>query len=123
MLPDTWTLGASRLYEKVDADPTLYKDGDSPRALPATLSVQHSAGKGGSPVRHLIQIRRPIKDATNAYTGEYVTINCTVTYPNVAYGETQVNEAALDMAFALGEIAAGVIVMSENLTLVLDGHN
>lgn len=122
MLPDSLDILALRSFAKVDADPTLYKDEASPRGLPATISVQHSAGKGGSPIRHLIQIRRPIKDATNAYTGEYATVNMTITYPNTSYGSAQVDEAVMDLIGTIADYDTG-IVASAVMGLVLEGHN
>lgn len=124
MLADTLT--GSIAYVKTNAglpDGSKYQSsaGIGGSGSPDTITVRHDIpailnnGKGTR--RTLISLSSPLRDFESAPMAERVTVNLTITHPNVAHDGTQVTAKLLDLLVAISNASAA----DTFLTNVADG--
>jgi len=125
MLADTLT--GSVAYTKVAADTEsgslyVYTGGLGGVSQPYRILIKHDGPSGSKKgtIRHLISSSRPITDSSGEGVlvgGERVTVNLTISHPNVAISAAYIQAQVLDMLVAI----SNATTRDAFLDSVLDG--
>lgn len=113
MLADTLT--GSVTYTKVAADTEsgtkyVYNAGEGGASQPYQVIVKHDvpANNRKGTVRHLVSFSRPILDSAGEplASGERITVNFTVAFPNVPFADGVIDACCLDALIVLSNATA-----------------